>query len=127
MVDHVKRAAATAVVLALALSVSACVAVEERRGPFPPPPAHRCRARHVYYYYPSAFVYFDVDRRLYFFLSNGAWVAAPVLPPTIVIRPDSYVTIELDVDRPYIYFDKHRKKFPPGKKYRRHKKGHRMR
>ncbi len=44
----------------------------------------------------------------------------------IILRPDEYVTIELDVDRPYIYFDKHRKEFPPGKKYRRHKGRHGM-
>ncbi|NOZ25288.1 MAG: hypothetical protein GXO94_04250 [Nitrospirae bacterium] len=119
-----KRTAA--VLIALALLMSACVAVEERPGPHPLPPPHRCKARHIYYYYPSAFVYFDVNRRLYFFLSNGAWVAAPVLPPTIVIRPDRFVTIELDVDRPYIYFEKHRKKFPPGKKYRRHRGRHGM-
>ncbi len=54
------------------------------------------------------------------------WIAAPVLPPTIVIRPDEFVTIELDVDRPYIYFNKHRKEFPPDKKHRRHKGRHGM-
>jgi len=114
------------VIIILAMFITSCVAIEGRPGPRPLPPEHGCKATHIYYYYPSAFVYFDVNRKIYFYLADGAWIAAPVLPPTIVIRPDEFVTIELDVDRPYIYFNKHRTEFPPGKKYRRHKGRHGM-
>ncbi len=109
----------TAVTLILALLVTSCVVIDERNRPGPPPWSGPHKTIYVYHYYPSAFVYFDVNRRLYFFRVKGAWRVAPVLPPSIVIIPDEFVTIKLGVDRPYIYFDKHRKKFPPRRKHDR--------
>ena len=37
-------------------------------GPPPHAPAHGYRAKHTYRYYPDASVYFDISRKIYFYL-----------------------------------------------------------
>ncbi len=106
----------TVLVLSTVLLLTSCVVLEERK-PGPPPwaPAHGYRAKHIYYYYPAAAVYFDVNRKVYFFLDDGTWRVAATLPPVIVVDPAQYVVLELDTDRPYIYHDQHKAQYPPGK------------
>jgi hypothetical protein len=36
------------------------------------------------------------------------------LPHNFRVRLGDHVTIQLDSDRPYTHFDKHKKKYPPG-------------
>ena len=90
----------------------------------PPPwaPAHGKRAKHRYYYYPSVYVYFDIDRKVYFYLEKGVWRVAAKLPPIILPpSPGEVIEIILDTDKPYVYFDDHKKKYPP-KKWKKKKK-----
>jgi len=52
---------------------------------------------------------------------------APVsgrLPRGIHLEYASYVTLEMETDKPYEYFSEHTKKYPPGlaKKDKKHKK-----
>lgn len=77
----------------------------------PPPPAG---APHRYQYYPSSSVYFDSSRGLYFYLSGSNWQVGASLPNELRVRLGSSVSIEADTDKPYIYYDVHRKKYPPG-------------
>lgn len=87
----------------------------------PPPwaPAWGCRAKkckcYVYYYYPSVYVYFDVKRKVYFYLEGSEWKVSAQPPSVIVSIPHEYVVLELDTDKPYIYFKEHKKKYPPEK------------
>ena len=93
-------------------------------GPPPWAPAHGYRAKHRYRYYPSVYVYFDLERRVYFHLEGGKWCVSARLPSGIHIEFAKYVSIELETDRPYEFFSEHRKKYPPGqaKKKKKHKR-----
>lgn len=82
----------------------------------PAPPAHAKaygrRARYAYHYYPDAQVYFDIHRKVYFYFEGRAWKMSVTLPKRIKLA--RHVTIEMDTDRPYKDFKKHKAKYPPG-------------
>lgn len=97
------------------------------------PPAHapahgrRLQQRHHYHYYPDAQVYFDLERKLYFFLSGTHWQASISLPEHFRLRlTDRHLVLEMEVDKPYQDFHIHKKKYPPGKRKHKDKnnKGH---
>jgi hypothetical protein len=46
-------------------------------------------------------VYFDVERRVYFYQVGAEWHTAAVLPPHIHIHGGSRVTLDLATPRPY--------------------------
>ncbi|MBW2218887.1 MAG: hypothetical protein JRF40_05270 [Deltaproteobacteria bacterium] len=83
-------------------------------GPPPHAPAHGYRAKHAYRYFPDSHVYFDVHREVYFYLSGDQWKMCVALPKNIRLHVCDYVSIEMDSDKPYTQFTKHKKKFPPG-------------
>ena len=87
---------------------------KKKTGPPAHAPAHGYRAKHQYRYFPSAYVYFDVNRKLYFYLRGGNWEAAVSLPGDIKVKLGSYVSIELETDKPYMYYKQHKTKYPPG-------------
>lgn len=89
-----------------------------RGGPPPHAPAHGFRKKRTYYYYPDSRIYFDVGRRLYFYLSGDEWQVSASLPGDVHLRAGDYVRLQIDSDRPYLYSDIHKKKYPPrrGKK-----------
>lgn len=93
----------------------AVYAAPMKKSPPPWAPAHGKRAQHNYYYYPSAHVYFDLDRKIYFFLKDGIWKTALSLPRFILLSPKDFIKLELDTDSPFKYFHEHKKKYP-GKK-----------
>jgi hypothetical protein len=92
-------------------------------GPPPWAPAHGYRAKYRYRYYPSFQVYFDLDRKLYFYLKGERWLVSAHLPCGIHLEVAKYVNVELDTAKPYEYFSEYRKKYPPGqtKKNKKHK------
>jgi hypothetical protein len=96
---------------------SSCAVIERESKTGPPPwaPAHGYRAKHVYHYYPSTSVYFDINRKVYFFMERGIWKVSAVLPSIIIVDPGEFVVIELDTDKPYHHFKQHKNKYPPGK------------
>lgn len=115
---------------ACAVTVDDRYPVEERRpseGKGPPPwaPAHGYREKMAreYVYYPTAGVYFDIGRRVYFYRSDDGWRTAAVLPSTIVIDIDRGVKMELDTDEPYAYHHEHEKKYGKHKGGREHDEG----
>ncbi|MFN2365587.1 MAG: hypothetical protein ABR523_03880, partial [Desulfurivibrionaceae bacterium] len=84
-------------------------------GPEEPPygrPYHRSAYR--YRYYPGTQVYYDTSRNLYFYISGGVWLSAPVLPGSIRIVPDHFVTVELDSPKPYAHHREILNRHPPG-------------
>lgn len=96
------------------------------KGPPPHAPAHGYRAKHMYHYYPADHVYFDVGRNVYFHIEGGSWRASTSLPPHLHGHLGGYVQIEVEGDAPYVDFDKHKRKYPPGQykknKYKKKKK-----
>ena len=83
-------------------------------GPPPWAPAHGYRAKHAYHYYPDASVYFDISRKLYFYLEGDEWRAGVSLPGSLHVHLGDYVTIEMDSDKPYTHYNEHRAAYPPG-------------
>lgn len=67
-----------------------------------------------YRYYPSAQVYYDINRGVYFYLSTGGvWIETRSLPSALRIRLGTYVPIHSRYARPYREYDKHRRAYPP--------------
>ncbi len=88
--------------------------------------AYGYRAKHRYNYHPEVAVYFDLDRQLYFYLESGKWATSVSLPSDLKLRLGESVTLEIGSERPYKFYDEHRKKYPPGqsKKKKKNKKSH---
>ncbi len=83
-------------------------------GPPPWAPAHGHRAKYHYYYYPESQVYFDAGKSRYFYYYGGGWQASVSLPSAIRISAGNYVSLDMDVDRPYTYHSDVQKQYPPG-------------
>lgn len=56
----------------------------------------------------------------YFYLNGGVWQVAMTLPSTVRLDSGDYVSLELETDRPYLYYDEHKGKY----KGHGHSKGH---
>lgn len=85
-----------------------------RGGPPPWAPAHGRRAQEAqyrYYYYPASDVYLNVATGSYFYLNGGSWQVAMALPSTVILDSSNYVSLELETDRPYLYYEEHRVKY----------------
>ena len=92
-------------------------------GPPSHAPAHGYRAKYTYRYYPSCSVYYDMYRKLYFYLEGENWRLSASLPHAIQVRLGDHVSIEMDTDKPYTHYQEHKRKYPPGqlKKKAKHK------
>jgi len=91
-------------------------------GPPPHAPAHGYRAKYMYRYYPSAMIYFDITRKVYFYFAGGAWRVSVSLPANLKVRLGDHIAIEMDTDKPYRDFEKHKAKYPPGQLKKKKKK-----
>jgi len=83
-------------------------------GPPSHAPAHGYRAKYSYRYYPGIHVYFDVGRKLYFFLDGPDWRISATLPRHLGPKLGCFVELEMDTDSPFTHFKEHKKKYPPG-------------
>ena len=95
--------------------------VAKKNGPPPHAKAHGYRAKHSYRYYPNECTYYDSKRNLYFYLEKDGWTIGASLPSNIKLSND-YVTVNLETDRPYEYYEEHSEKYPPQKKNKKEKK-----
>lgn len=128
----IKKYSFVFMVLLLGITVSSCAPytysgrkspdTELSSGPPPWAPAHGRRAKFTYRYYPSSFVYFSIDRGIYYYLSDGVWVDSYSLPRTIVIR-DDYIILKMDVEKPHVFHKDVAKRYPPGLKKKLKGKG----
>ncbi|MEW5733394.1 MAG: hypothetical protein AB1921_00990 [Thermodesulfobacteriota bacterium] len=85
-----------------------------KAGPPDHAPAWGYRAKHQYRYYPDRNVYYDSERKMYFYISGDGWKVAASLPVGTSIAGLDYVEIEMDSDKPYTENAEHREKYPPG-------------
>jgi hypothetical protein len=91
-------------------------------GPPPWAPAHGHRAKHKYRYYPSYGVYFEPVRNVWFYLEGANWRVGAQLPGSIHLGSATYISLEMDVGKPYLYHGEVVKKHPP-KKHKKKGKG----
>ncbi len=84
----------------------------EKHGPPDHAKAYGRRAKHAYRYYPDVQVYFDIHRKMFFYLEGQGWRMSVTLPKTIKLT--GYVSIEMDTDKPYKHIKTHKAKYPPG-------------
>ena len=94
----------------------------KKGGPPPHAPAHGYRAKYNYRYYPSSSVYFDIYRKVYFYLEGKRWRMSISLPKELRLRIGDYVSIEMNTDKPYKYYNDHKRKYPPGQLKKKEKK-----
>ncbi len=85
-----------------------------KNGPPAHAPAHGYRAKHQYRYYPACSVYFDIGKKVYFYMQGGSWRVSVALPSDLKVRLGHYVVFEMETDRPYLHHKKHKQKYPPG-------------
>ena len=83
-------------------------------GPPPHAPAHGYKTKHTYRYYPDACMYYDVARRVYFYLDKNEWIMSLSFPDRLRVNLSEYVMIETENDKPYTECEKHKRKYPPG-------------
>jgi len=86
----------------------------KNKRPQPNAPTHGYRTKYQYRYYPNCSVYYDDYRKLYFYLEKLSWQISASLPNDIQERLDDYVNIEMDTDKPYIYYEEHKRKYSLG-------------
>jgi len=53
----------------------------------------------------------NVSTGSYFYLSGGTWQVVMTLPSTVVLDTSNYVSLELETDRPYLYYDEHKVRY----------------
>ena len=85
-----------------------------KKSPPPHAPAHGYRAKYQYRYYPSSSVYYDTGRGIYFYLNGETWEVSASLPRHVSVQLGDYLSIEMDNDRPYVHYEEHKVKYPPG-------------
>jgi hypothetical protein len=73
----------------------------------------RSQKSYSYRYYPSCSVYYDTNRKLYYYLQDGCWKIFSYLPRTFNRELGYSVKLNMDTDKPYIYFHNHIRQFPP--------------
>ena len=85
-------------------------------GEKPPPwaPADRNHAKHVYKYYTSGNIYYDTGSGIYFYYRDGSWHKSEYIPAGLSHNIHSFVTINMDAERPYMYHDEVQKRYPAG-------------
>lgn len=105
------------------IDVMASPSAATKPGPPPHAKAYGHRAKHRYHYYPDAHVYFDTGRGVYFYLSDGRWSMTASLPTQLKVSLGGHVSLEMEVDRPYVEFEEHKRKYPGKKKHKDKGKG----
>ena len=85
-----------------------------QKGPPPWAPAHGHRAKYKYLYFPECPAYYDTDRSVYFYIEGANWVVSVSLPDRLSMKVGEHVVLEMNTDKPYTYYNDHKKKYPPG-------------
>ena len=84
---------------------------KHHNGPPDHAPAHGYRAKYQYRYYPRCSVYRDAAREVYFYLKGENWEVGISLPSHLKNDLGEYVSLELETDKPYLFNEKHNKKY----------------
>ena len=93
-----------------------------KKGPPSHAVAHGYRAKYQYRFYPSCSVYYDTGRGVYFYLNGDNWQISESLPKSLQVSLGSHVSIEMNTDRPYVSYEEHKIKYPPGQQKKKYSK-----
>jgi hypothetical protein len=93
---------------------AAQTAAEKPSGP-PPWKPRGVEPVYRYEYYPDGFVFYDLDRKIYFYQPQDEWVESPDLPKYLSQNIGLPVTLEMNTPRPYLYQREVAERYPhPG-------------
>ncbi|WP_159779280.1 hypothetical protein [Flavobacterium sp. 9AF] len=96
------------------------------QGPPPWAPAHGYRAKTKHIYFPDQNFYYDIEKKVYLYLSNGSWSVSVSIPSSlgnINLTNARKVELEIGGHTPYQYNDKHIIAYKKPKKEKKEKKG----
>ena len=96
--------------ISLAAMMTSCM-VRGGTGIYSEAPDSGPYVNYSYWYYPSTQVYYDYQQRVYYYPDNGGWYRASVLPSRFATS-SSHVLVNVNSNKPYTDFDKHRAKYP---------------
>ena len=85
-----------------------------KSGPPDHAPAKGYRAQFQYRYYPDAEVYYDADRKVYFYFEGNGWHIGASLPNSLQASLGDSVNLEMNTDKPFLYHDEHKAQYPAG-------------
>ncbi len=68
-------------------------------------------AKNIYRYYPLSSIYYDIQKGLYYYQRDDKWVASVSIPAALSTDVGSFITIEMDTDKPYKRHNEVKKKF----------------
>ncbi len=116
-----KRIIISAIAIITFLWIFPTVAYSQKQGGGPPPwaPAHGYRAKTKHIYFPDQNMYFDLQKGMYIYLSNGNWVFSAKLPTLSGNQNlNTAMKVELDLNDPdpYKYNAEHLVKYKNRKK-----------
>jgi hypothetical protein len=69
---------------------------------------------YIYNYFPIEAVYWDSNRRIWFYPWEGTWQSSSTLPSSIRLDTRNYVVLTMDTDVPYKYHAEVARRYPPG-------------
>lgn len=69
------------------------------------------RVKYHYRYYPCCKVYYDTVKGIFFYLEGENWEVSESLPDHLINDLEEYVNLELETDSPYLFNEKHEKKY----------------
>jgi len=70
---------------------------------------------------PAAFIMIWIEVCI-FILKGPNWRISASLPHAIQVGLGEHVVLEMEADKPYIHYDEHKHKYPPGQFKNEHKK-----
>ncbi|MCD4793871.1 MAG: hypothetical protein K8R54_11590 [Bacteroidales bacterium] len=95
------------------------LAQKKPKGPPPWAPAHGFRSKTRHVYFPDHNFYFDIQNKVYIYISGGKWLYSAKLPAIFVdvnLKGAYKIELELEIDNPHKYNSSHIVK------YKKHKK-----
>jgi predicted small secreted protein len=103
----------------LSVIISACAtgkgtAADSSTGSPPLVSVGGAEGKYTFRYFPASSVYFDIQRGVYFYKSNGKWKKSYQLPSSIKINLlKDYVVLKMDVEKPYQHHEEVIRRYPP--------------
>ena len=121
----IKRYTAGALSLLALVSISGCFSVSgnksldlkdevflyENKSLLPCAPDYSSNLKNLYRYYPSGSIYYHINKGVYYYQRGDMWVSSLSIPAVLGAYIDSYVTLEMDTDKPYKSHNAVKKKY----------------
>ena len=93
-------------------------AQKKQKGPPPWAPAHGFHAKTRHIYFPDHNFYFDIQKRVYIYLSGGKWLYSVKKPAAFInlnLKNAGKIELDLNIDNPFKYNSAHKNKYKKNK------------